>query len=290
MACREINRHRFSRFPEGKIGIIAGPEVGFSCHGCRVKFQILSLLFRRLFGPILSCFIVAAASWLGVGAASGQESRTLLWDANRETDIAGYKVHLGTSSGVYSTIQDVGNVTTQVIPGLSPGTIYYCAVQAYSTAGLVSGLSPEISFAIPSAAMPFSEWASAGGLAGISAAPGADPFHDGVGNLLKFAFNMNPSAADARRLVSGTGNAGLPVCMLDTSGTQASFKIEFLRRKGSGLVYTPKVSSDLTDYQPLIGATIVTDIDSNWERVVMETPVSIPAQPKLFGTVEVVMP
>src|SRR4051794_28118341 len=37
---------------------------------------------------------------------------TATWDANTESDIAGYKLSYGTQSGVYTTTLDVGNVTS----------------------------------------------------------------------------------------------------------------------------------------------------------------------------------
>jgi hypothetical protein len=45
----------------------------------------------------------------------------LAWDRNPEADIAGYKVHYGTSSGYYTSEIDVGNYTTCVVSGLSEG-------------------------------------------------------------------------------------------------------------------------------------------------------------------------
>src|SRR5439155_23215763 len=46
---------------------------------------------------------------------------TLAWDPNTEPDLAGYKVYVGTTSGVYSTPINVGNVTTYTVTGLQPG-------------------------------------------------------------------------------------------------------------------------------------------------------------------------
>ncbi len=63
----------------------------------------------------------------------------LAWDAVTKNvdgtdciDLAGYKVYYGTSSGVFTTDIDVGNVITYTIPNLSRGT-YYFAVKAYDT-------------------------------------------------------------------------------------------------------------------------------------------------------------
>ncbi|MDP3850780.1 MAG: fibronectin type III domain-containing protein [Luteolibacter sp.] len=225
-----------------------------------------------------------------VTCAAAQNSVTVAWNANTEPDIAGYVVYLGTTSSVYPTILDVGKVTSRILPGLSPGTVYFCAVQAYNSSGLVSALSNEISFTLLASTVAFNSWASAGGLAGGDAAPSATPFHDGVQNLLKFAFNMNPAGPDARTLVKGTGAAGLPAFTLDQSGPQPLFTVEFLRRIGSGLVYTPKNSTNFSTYETMSGTTNVTNINANWERVIVKKTVSTSTTPRLFGRVEVTMP
>lgn len=65
-------------------------------------------------------------------------------------------------------------------------------------------------------------------------------------NHLRYAFNMNLSRADVRTLVPGTGTQGLPSVTSTTSGATTTLRVEFIRRIGSGLVYTPKRSSDLS--------------------------------------------
>jgi len=42
----------------------------------------------------------------------------LAWDPNTESDLAGYKVYYGTTSGKYGTPIDAGNVTTYTLTGL----------------------------------------------------------------------------------------------------------------------------------------------------------------------------
>jgi hypothetical protein len=70
----------------------------------------------------------------------------LAWNANTESDLAGYKVHVGTASGVYTLLNiNVGNVTSFTVTGLAPGDVYYFAVTAYDTGGAESGVSNEVS-------------------------------------------------------------------------------------------------------------------------------------------------
>ena len=62
-------------------------------------------------------------SWCSVWARA--EQVTLAWDANTEPDLAGYKVHYGTSSGSYTSSVDVHKVTTAIVTGLTAGQTYY---------------------------------------------------------------------------------------------------------------------------------------------------------------------
>jgi fibronectin type 3 domain-containing protein len=82
-------------------------------------------------------------------AAAGFVSLT--WDAPATytdgtalTDLAGYKVYYGTSSGHYTQSVIVGNATNSTINNLASGHTYYFAVTAYDSAGLESGFSNEV--------------------------------------------------------------------------------------------------------------------------------------------------
>jgi hypothetical protein len=102
---------------------------------------------RLLFNP-LSPLLILASLWLAAPARA--QSVTLEWDANTESDLAGYKVYFGTASRTYGAPITLGKVTTYTVTGLTPGTTYYFAVTAYNTAGLESGYSNEVSATIPS--------------------------------------------------------------------------------------------------------------------------------------------
>lgn len=143
-----------------------------------------------------------------------------------------------------------------------------------------------------SAAGLYDAWTAAAGLAGPAAGHDAEPFHDGVANLLKYAFNLNGSASDRRSLPAGGGTAGLPVFSLAGSGAQAVFRVEYLRRKGSGITYTPMISSTLGagSFVPMSGTTTVTDLDGQWERVRLDQPRNPATHPRSFGRVIVTLP
>lgn len=73
---------------------------------------------------------------------------TLSWLPNADTDLAGYKVYVGTASGVYGTPVDVGNVTSYTAGSLKTGTTYYFAVTAYDQNKNESSYSSEVSKSI----------------------------------------------------------------------------------------------------------------------------------------------
>jgi hypothetical protein len=77
------------------------------------------------------------------------EQVTLAWDANTESDLAGYKVHYGTASGSYTTSVDVHKVIPSIVTGLTAGQTYYFAVTAYNAANNQSGYSNQVSYSIP---------------------------------------------------------------------------------------------------------------------------------------------
>ena len=69
---------------------------------------------------------------------------TLKWHANKEPDLAGYKVYQGTSSRNYDTWMDIGNWTDVTIADLEDNRTYYFSVTAYDTYGNESGYSSEV--------------------------------------------------------------------------------------------------------------------------------------------------
>ena len=77
---------------------------------------------------------------------------TLQWDANTESDLAGYRVYQGTGSdpATFTRVQQVA-ATTATIKGLD-NTSHSFAVTAYNTAGLESAYSNIVTIpAAPSA-------------------------------------------------------------------------------------------------------------------------------------------
>lgn len=75
-------------------------------------------------------------------------SATLIWGANTETDLAGYKIYIGTQSGVYGAPIVLGRVNTYQATNLAIGTTYFFSITAYDNAGNESAPSAEVSKSI----------------------------------------------------------------------------------------------------------------------------------------------
>ena len=102
--------------------------------------------------PILRLIIVGcfALSLFGTGTASAA-TIALSWDppvSNNDgtpyTNLSGYKIYYGTSSGNYSQSIDVGNVVTYTLNNLSDGVTYYFVTTAYDTSNVETPYSNEI--------------------------------------------------------------------------------------------------------------------------------------------------
>jgi hypothetical protein len=90
---------------------------------------------------------------------------SVAWSPNSEPDIAGYLVYFGTQSGLYSGSLNVGNVTSVQMNTPDNTTTYYFAVEAYSSSGLHSDMSAEVSwkpFASPLLTNPGSRTSTVG--------------------------------------------------------------------------------------------------------------------------------
>ncbi len=85
-------------------------------------------------------------------AALPAAAQTIVWDANTESNLAGYLVLSGTQPGAYSTRTDAGLATSLAISGIDVTKNTYFVVQAYTSDGVLSGFSKEVM--LPAAAPP----------------------------------------------------------------------------------------------------------------------------------------
>lgn len=96
-------------------------------------------------GHSLKLLLAVAAATIIIPQFSSAGEVKLAWDPSASAALAGYEVHSGnTTSGNYSRVRDVGNVTTCTVPELAAGTWYF-AVRAYGKAGELSAFSNEVS-------------------------------------------------------------------------------------------------------------------------------------------------
>ncbi len=107
---------------------------------CGLKKLSRNLLF---FSVLLMALLVSV--WVRA------EQVTLAWDPNTESDLAGYKIHYGTTSRSYTSTVDVNRVTNYTVAGLSAGQTYFFAATAYNASGQQSGYSNEVSHTFPPA-------------------------------------------------------------------------------------------------------------------------------------------
>lgn len=120
-----------------------------------ISLKIPAAVSRIAFFALL--FVTMAAATLHLGALTAQAAQTnLSWtapatntDGTTITNLAGYKLHIGSSPGNYQQSVDVGNLTSYSDSSLNDASTYYFAVTAYSTSGVTSAYSNEISRSFP---------------------------------------------------------------------------------------------------------------------------------------------
>lgn len=78
-------------------------------------------------------------------ATSTSTTASLTWNPVMNTNLAGYKVYMGTASGQYGTTIDVGKATSYVVGNLAVGNTYYFVVTSYLINGSESLPSTEVS-------------------------------------------------------------------------------------------------------------------------------------------------
>ena len=103
---------------------------------------------------LLKIVLFTITIFMIVGQIAYGASLNLTWSPNTESDLAGYNVYYGTSSGSYGSPLDVGNVTEYELTGLEEGIRYYVAITVYDTADNESEKSDEESGVPPDTQNP----------------------------------------------------------------------------------------------------------------------------------------
>ena len=114
------------------------------------KMRLFMLLKKKTIGTkkifLTGFFFILLMLELILGIPTGGYARDirLAWDANTESDMAGYKIYYGPGSAQYTTSVDVGNRTSYALAGMDDTKTYYLVLTAYNNSGLESGYSNEI--------------------------------------------------------------------------------------------------------------------------------------------------
>lgn len=99
---------------------------------------------------LIFCFMWASLGFVAFGGLKLEQSGAnlhLYWDANPESDLAGYRIYSApTSGGPYTKIGEIGAMAAPEfpLPVLQNGR-YFFVVSAFNKAGLESGYSNEVS-------------------------------------------------------------------------------------------------------------------------------------------------
>lgn len=103
------------------------------------------ILAKKVFCGAVLVSIMGAAQFVFVPSSTlYAASINLAWNANSESDLAGYRIYYGTSSGNYTSFQETGKVTSYTISNLTDGRAYYIAMSAFDTTRNESRRSSEI--------------------------------------------------------------------------------------------------------------------------------------------------
>ncbi|MDB6071239.1 MAG: hypothetical protein JWL81_2410 [Verrucomicrobiales bacterium] len=207
---------------------------------------------------LLTCWVSACA----VAVAGAQVRSGGVYSIQSETlDSAGGP----SAAGVYSvrqTVRDLG--------GAGSGGAY-SFFQGFSgqLGGGASGAGPAA----------FAAWQTVffGGPGEPDAGPMEDPDHDGVPNLLEFAFNMPPFTASTALAAPGT-TGGLPFVREEEVDGAVYLTMEVVQRKNAGL-FQPQTSIGLGVWAPA-GYSVMSgpvSVNSAYERVKLR--LGTPVQP-----------
>jgi hypothetical protein len=102
--------------------------------------------------------VLALGMVLGAVQVGWAGTVELAWDPNAEADLAGYRLHYGTTSGSYTEMEVISNDrNTWTVTNLTAGTTYYFALKAFDTSGNESGFSNEVSAEVPDSVEPLGQ-------------------------------------------------------------------------------------------------------------------------------------
>src|SRR5581483_4466911 len=167
----------------------------------------------------------------GLAATAGNGSASLTWNANSESDLAGYNIYRSTTNGGPYTKLNSSLLTTRSYSdtGLTNGTTYFYVVKAQDTSGNVSGSSAQVQ-ATPTAptgtAVAAFEAETMNGIP-VGAYPFADAnASDGVGLVMPYSDTVTntvttPAATGVTVRARGDQCQGAPNMLVQVDGRNA---------------------------------------------------------------------
>jgi len=103
---------------------------------------------------LIGSFLLGVLVILIPGLAFAAGSVSLAWSPSSDSNVAGYNIYFGGTSGAYTNMVTVGNATNATVSGLIVGSTYYFAATTYSAAGVESPFSSEIAYLVPAPGNP----------------------------------------------------------------------------------------------------------------------------------------
>ncbi len=117
------------------------------------------------------------------------------------------------------------------------------------------------------AGQSYAAWASTNGLTGNSALTTANPSHDGIVNLIKYALGLDPNAV-VSNLTNGT-SPGLPLIAIQGNNLTMTFQKDLTK---TDITYTPQFTTDLSTYSTSGITQNVTSTSGNIQTIVASLP------------------
>jgi hypothetical protein len=223
------------------------------------KALIITLLFAAFF------FLFGSQALAGTA--------TLSWNANSESDLAGYKIYYGTTPRTgsnpatcglcgYNTNTNVGLTSTPASPsytitGLTDGTTYYFSVTAYDTSGNESAFSSQVSKNISASTTPK-----------IITIDLQGPSSDAASGTLEV---LDSAKALLKSYPFTTNSAGQTTINIDTAPGTLYFKLKaapYLTRLISGNINTtltfPQLKTGDINQDNIINSIDFSILNANW--------------------------
>jgi hypothetical protein len=105
------------------------------------------LLFKSR--RLVSAFVCALLLLLTAVASQAVTTLTLAWDRSSSSNVVGYFIYYGPTTGNYTNRLSAGNTTTLTVSNMVEGSTYFFAATALDSNNLESDYSTEVSTTIP---------------------------------------------------------------------------------------------------------------------------------------------